>query len=130
MFYFLFFDQVKRDNGEEFVKKSSVDPFHEERDYHGEFKSCWSYTVSRKVIKSFQRKHRLLYIFFLTSEYAILFTPEIYFCFCSKKQQQQQQQKNPKKQNKKTIVFSSGCKTIVIRNINCMTAFWSSDEGV
>ena len=39
MFYFLFFDQVKRDNEEEFVKKSSVDPFHEERDYHGEFKS-------------------------------------------------------------------------------------------
>ena len=39
MFYFLFFDQVQGDNGEVFVKKSSVDPFNEERDYHGEIKS-------------------------------------------------------------------------------------------
>ena len=39
MFYFLFFDQVQGDNGELFVKKFSVDPFNEERDYHGEIKS-------------------------------------------------------------------------------------------
>ena len=39
MFYFLFFDQVQGDNGEVFVKKSSVDPFNEERDYNGEIKS-------------------------------------------------------------------------------------------
>ena len=45
-------------------------------------KSYWDNTVSRKVIKSFQRKHRLLDIFFLTCEYAFSFTPETYFCFC------------------------------------------------
>ena len=39
MFYFIFFDQVQGDNGEVFVKKSSVDSFNEERDYHGEIKS-------------------------------------------------------------------------------------------
>ena len=41
MFFLLlfFFDQVQGDNGEVFVKKSSVNPFNEERDYHGEIKS-------------------------------------------------------------------------------------------
>ena len=36
---FSFFDHVQGDNGEVFVKKSSVDPFNEERDHHGEIKS-------------------------------------------------------------------------------------------
>ena len=51
MFYFLFFDQVKRDNGEVFVKKSSVDPFHEERDYHGELRAAEVIRYPARLLK-------------------------------------------------------------------------------
>ena len=68
--------------------------------------------MSHQVIKRFQRKHRLHHIFFFTSKYTVLFTPEIYFCFCSKKK------------------ISSDCKIIFTRDINGMKAFWKRDEGV
>ena len=100
MLYFIFFDQVQGDNGDVFVKKSSVDSFNEERDYHGEIKSYWSNTVCRKFIKSFQRKHRLLYIFFSPVNIPS-YSPEKYtFVFVQKKQKQ-----NKTVQNKKTIEF-------------------------
>ena len=96
---FSFFDQVQGDNGEVFIKKSAVDHFNEERDYHGEIKSYLSNTVSRKVIKSFQRKHRLLYIFFLTIECLLIHPRNIPLFLLNKKQ------KTKTKQNKKTIEF-------------------------
>ena len=89
MFYFLFFDQVQGDNGEVFVKKLK------KRDYHGEIKSYWSNTV----VKSFQRKHRLLYI---SSSPVNMpsYSPQAYTFVLVKIKQ-----KTKTKQNKKSIEF-------------------------
>ena len=52
------------------------------------------------------------------------YLPQKYiFVFVQKNNNNNSNKNKTKKQNKETIVFSSGCKTIVIRNINCMTAF-------
>ena len=117
MFYFLFFDQVQGDNGELFVKKSSVDPFNEERDYHGEIKSN---EVIRCPVRLLKASSINTYYFIFSSSPVNMpsYSPQKYtFVFVQKKENQ-----NKVKQKSNRVSYS-GCKIIVIRDINGMKAF-------
>ena len=48
---FSFFDQVHVYNEEVFVKKSSVESYHEERDYHEEIKTFYEIYRATEVIR-------------------------------------------------------------------------------
>ena len=113
---FSFFDQVQGDNGEVFIKKSSVDPFHEERDYHWEIRATEVIRYPARLLKA-SNINTDYFIFFSSSVNMPSYSTQKYtFVFVQKNSNNNNKRNKTKKQNKKTIVFSSGCKIIVIRN--------------
>ena len=82
-----FFDQIQGGNEEVLVKKSSVDHFHEERNYHEEIKMFYEISGATEIIRCCTRLLKGSNVntdelIFSSSPVNVLFTPEIYFCFC------------------------------------------------